>query len=363
MKKIAVLFDSFKESMTQKETLDVAKKFFSDDEYVRYMPVSDGGEGFLETIAYSNYIDIVSRRAKNLLGELDDIKYGKKLDTAFIESAKIIGLEKVSIKNPKKYSSYYLGEFLKQVTEKNIVISLGGSATVDLGLGMLISLGAKFYNQSGEKFVPKVFELNKISKINFNEPLKFFMSKNITAISDVKNKLLGQKGAVRVFGRQKGLLKEDIDLFESNFCSFANLILKTYDVDISQYNGGGAAGGLGAVFQLLGATQRLGSNYVIDLLNIKSMIDDVDIIITGEGSLDSQSFDGKIVGEIIKYASQKQKEIYAFCGITKDLDIVRTKYKFRDIVISNENLSLKENLINGKTNLYSAFLKNKIFFS
>lgn len=308
-------------------TKEILKKKFPEAQIVS-LPLSDGGEGSGEIIHKYKYPvikNIITHDAA--MHPLNTIYYTDATrEKALIESAVIIGLPLIPTneRNPLKTSSYGLGETINEVIRsgcKEITVTLGGSATCDAGKGMMDAIKE---------------DLNKI---------KF------RVITDVMNPLFGEMGAVRVFAPQKGAKPKDLPLLEENLENYI-LELKekgmAKDEDI-QREGAGAAGGLGFAFQtLLKAESFKGIEYIFNLTEFSQVIENADLIITGEGKLDKQSFMGKVVGEVIRQADIKNIPVVILTGIS-ELDETDLPRGVRVLEIIDRSLSIEENLTEAQT--------------
>lgn len=335
--KFLALIDSFKGSISSLELSQFLKSKISS---LDYFPTSDGGEGFLDTIKYLNS-SLIEKEIEvySLNNEL--IKVPILIDEirkiAYIESAKIIGLSLAkSNKDIFSRTSRGIGEsllILEKRGYKEVYISLGGSGTSEMGLGILASLGLNFYDLHDKKVSVKyIKDIKEVKKLDFKDFYKLNIKINI--VNDVNNYLLGEKGANKVFAKQKGASEEDINKLENLFFKFAYLI-KDQNREISPIRGDGSAGGIGFVFnQILKANYLQGIDFLLKAIDYKELIKKYDYIITGEGRFDDQSLNGKVIGGILK---ETPKE-----------------YLDKIIVICGENL-LKSKEYNEKIKVYSLF--------
>lgn len=300
--KILVLIDKFKNSMSSNQLGKLCKSTLKHHE-VDYFPISDGGDGFLDTI-YSNNLNI-KKRYINVYDALMNIKRTYYLidnQVAYIEVAKIIGYNKENKLDVFNATTYGVGQVILDAIKhgiKTFYIGLGGSITNDGGKGMLEALGYSFNN----------IVINNCP-FNLNE-----YSFNI--ISDVNNPLLGNNGATYVFSKQKGAKKSQFKQLEERMIHYSNLICKYLNKDYTNRQGAGAAGGLGFAFiSILNANYLSGIDFTLNYLNIDKIINKYDLIITGEGKVDKQSLNGKIVFEI---TNRYKKDTLILCAI-KEVD-------------------------------------------
>ena len=326
---ILILPDSFKgtlDSKTAGEVIEnVARRAFPDSN-IAHFPVSDGGEGFLDMVAAMTTCEEVPIRILDAkLEKTVDSKILIAGDCAYIESALACGYTQRAIgANATNASSYPLGQCIRAAIErgaKEIHIGLGGTITHDLGCGALAALGAEFRDQSGNAFIPNGSTLNQISSITKDN---LITNVSFTIYSDVKNTLLGTYGAARVFAKQKGASDEEIEMLERNSCDAAAVFAKAFGKDCSTAISSGSAGGLGFAFiSAFSATVKSGSEFALSSPVISKQLRQADLIITGEGKIDSQSKGGKLVGTLSEYAVAHNKKLLAIGGIiekcSKDL--------------------------------------------
>ena len=304
LKKILIAPDGFKESL---RAIDVAKSMEIGVKKVwpnietTLLPVADGGDGTMETIIgqsngkiyKSNVTDPLGRKIVAEWGGIDS----KKI--AVIEIAKSSGLELLSEgeRNPLITSSRGAGKLINAALDKGykeIIIGVGGSATNDGGTGMLSELGVKFYDSNKKEIGEGGDALINLKHINHSKLDNRIKKTSIVIACDVSNPLCGPKGASVIFGPQKGATPEMVSKLDKALMNYANIIKKDLGVDIIDYPGSGASGGLGAAFMaFFGAKLRLGADIVLDLLDIDSEIKDSNLVIVGEGQFDRSTIFNK----------------------------------------------------------------------
>jgi glycerate kinase len=204
---------------------------------------------------------------------------------------------------------------------QQIIIGLGGSATNDGGFGMARALGLQFFGAAGAKldgFKPS--SLQELERIERPRNLKL---PPIVAAVDVKNPLLGKNGATRVFGPQKGVMPDQIEKFERALTRLADVVAEQFGFDHRDEPGAGAAGGIGfGLMSFCGATIRSGFDVVAESVGLESKMKEVDLVITGEGSLDRQTLEGKTPAGVARLARKLGKRVYAMVGrATKDAEV------------------------------------------
>lgn len=322
--------DSFKGSLSSKELCDAIEKgvlkVFKNVK-IKKIPIADGGEGSFECIKTQLKAKVQECEVNDPL--LRKIKAGYLLideNKAFIEMARASGLHLLSDleKNPLKASSYGTGELIKAAVAqgiKELSIALGGSATSDCGIGMLSALGFKFFDKKHKELEPLAKNLIKIAYIDEKAVDRRLFDIKITIICDVKNPLYGKNGSCAVYGPQKGLKAEDFELLEKGFKNFAFCMKKHSQKDIAFISGVGAAGGLGApLLAFFDACIQSGIDYFLNLIHFEKELKNTSLIITGEGSIDSQSIYGKAIFGIVKRA--KKCPVVAIVGQIKDEELL-----------------------------------------
>ena len=325
--KVLVAVNEFKGSLTSKEianlVLKVANKRNNDIEIISEI-IADGGDGFLEIFDNFSKKEMI---VTNALGDNITANYlvDYKSKRAVIEVAEIIGLKKVSEKNPYIASTYGLGKVIVSLLKDNItdfIIGLGGSATNDCGIGMLSALGFRFKDKHNNLCVHGINELKNIVKIDDEYVDKNLKKAYFTLVSDVENTLFGKNGATYIFSKQKGLNEEDFDKVDNYIKGFTQIVSSKYNKELYNVLGSGAAGGLAYGFlSFTNSCITKGSDFMIDYLNIEEKIKEVDIVITGEGKLDLQSYMGKAPIEIARVAKKYNKKVIFLAGSILDNEL------------------------------------------
>ncbi|WP_067140459.1 glycerate kinase [Oceanivirga salmonicida] len=356
--KILIAPDSFKESMSAKEVCDIIEKAILDIDCkaeIIKVPMADGGEGTVDSLCDSLNGKMIYLNVKNPLGEIIKAKYAIAKDTAIIEMASASGLELIpkDKRNPYYTTTYGTGELILDAIKngaKNIIIGIGGSATNDAGVGMLMALGAKILDKNGNPIKQGGKYLSDIVSIDISNVPKV----NITVACDVDNILTGPKGSSHVFGKQKGASPEMIEVLDKNLKHFAHIVRTNLNKEIEFTNGSGAAGGLGAALLLIGAKLQKGIDIVVDINKLEEKMKTVDLVITGEGKMDSQTRFGKTPYGVAKLAKKLNKPVISFSGgLAADSEIL-TEYGFDAMFsILNNVTDLETALKNGKENLYN----------
>ncbi len=333
--RILIIPDSFKESVEALVVAKAIKKGFSSvfsQADFEILPVADGGEGTVEALIYITDGKKVEVEVENPLGKPVKAHYGIIHNhTVVLEVASSIGLGLLTNeeKNPMATSSYGVGQLIKSALDegyKNFIIGLGGSSTNDGGSGMAQALGIQFSNKYFQK-VPKGAQyLHQIAhtKISLDPRIK---KCKFVAACDVNNPLLGPTGATYTYSSQKGAKEKDLPILEKNLKHFSSILQNIYkkQPSIELVPGSGAAGGLGAgVMAFLGAKLQSGFSIFNEQIQLEKYIEQADLIITGEGRLDTQTYYGKAIKGICDIATKHNKKVVAITGSN---ELSETEYK------------------------------------
>ncbi len=322
-----LLPDKFKDSLTSGEVINSLKKgilsFDSKAEFQSYI-ISDGGEGFLESLDSLNDFKRIKVKSKDSLNNQINSYYliDEKMDRAYIELAKCSGLVNLpkSNRNPLYTSTYGTGIEIKDALEKGvkeIFIGIGGSSTNDLGLGIFSALGIVFLDKNNNEIMPNGSNLSKIDKLIMAESIKNKIKKiKWFIVNDVENILFGEKGAAYTYAKQKGANQEEIEELESGGNSAHQVLLEFFNKDYSKIKGAGAAGGCGYGLKLLTEGEFInGIDILLDIIDIDSTIEGgINYIITGEGQIDHQTLNGKVVFSLTKRLKDFNIPIVLICG-------------------------------------------------
>jgi glycerate kinase len=322
---ILLAMDKFKGSANGEEVCRAIEKGLitaQPDIHVIKQVMADGGDGSVDLIAsmFSGkwvYVEGV----QDPLGRRRQSKYYRAGNTAYIELAETSGL--VLVKDcalePLRAHTFGLGQVIKHACVngcEEVNVFLGGSASTDGGLGALQALGLHFYDQFGQLLKESGGgTLSKICDIQgYDAVLKKYENK-IHLICDVTNPFFGSNGAAQVYGKQKGANLQDRLLLDHGLERFAKMIEKTSGENIANISGAGAAGGIaGGFIGLLNAEKVSGIDAFIQWTSMEAKIDWADIIISGEGRVDEQSFQGKVVGGIMELVQTRNKKLILVCG-------------------------------------------------
>ena len=322
MKKCVVVSDSFKGTVSSREICAIAQqvipRHFPACEVV-CIPVADGGEGTVDCFVQAMGAQRVEITVTNALGEKSAAAYARLGDLAIIEMAAAAGLPQVGERRcPGTATTYGVGELITHAVDsgcRKILLGLGGSATNDGGCGCAAALGVRFYDADGQSFVPVGDTLGRIARIDTAEAEALLRSVEITVMCDVTNPLYGPTGAAYVFAPQKGADAEKVKSLDAGLRHFGDVIRSQYGLDVSAMPGAGAAGGMGAgCVALLGGTIQSGIDAVLDVTGFDRQLEGADLVITGEGRIDSQSADGKVVSGVARRTRAKGVPLIAIAG-------------------------------------------------
>lgn len=322
MKKCVVVSDSFKGTVSSREICAIAQqvipRHFPACEVV-CIPVADGGEGTVDCFVQAMGAQRVGVTVTNALGEKSAAAYARLGELAIIEMAAAAGLPQVgALRCPGTATTYGVGELIAHAVDsgcRKILLGLGGSATNDGGCGCAAALGVGFLDADGQSFVPVGDTLGRIARIDTAEAEALLRSVEITVMCDVTNPLYGPTGAACVFAPQKGADAEKVKSLDAGLRHFGDVIRSQYGLDVSAMPGAGAAGGMGAgCVALLGGTIQSGIDAVLDVTGFDRQLEGADLVITGEGRIDSQSADGKVVSGIARRTRAKGVPLIAIAG-------------------------------------------------
>ncbi|MGM9714433.1 MAG: glycerate kinase [Prevotella sp.] len=350
--KYLLAIDSFKGCLSSIEVeavmADALRKKGAD---VISIPMSDGGEGMLETFTTALKGSIVDITVHDPMMRMIQAQYGISTDgeTAIIETSKACGLTLMTEeeRNPLIATSYGVGELIGHAIKSGchkFIIGLGGSGTSDCGIGMLRSLIDIFAKGKTFEYV-----MPSLKECQFK------------LASDVRNVLCGDEGAAFTFGRQKGATDTMLYVLEARAKMFADISARHFGYDKSAVPGAGAAGGLGYAFmQYLGAESSSGADILLDLSGFNEIVSDVDIVITGEGHADRQTLMGKLPERVLKRSMQYHIPVWLLAGKVSDsLSLYGEGFARIDAITPSE-MSINEAIIpeNARQNIITWINKN-----
>lgn len=318
--KILIAPDSFKGTLSANEVCGIIGQAFADTiktAEITKLPAADGGEGLCACLKEIIGDETVKAEVCGVFGERMTAEYLMLNDkTAVIETASCAGLPLAGDnKNPEKATTFGVGELIIHAVNngaRKILLGLGGSATNDCGFGMASALGYKFTDENGNAFIPTGEILHRVKHIIKPEKQ---INIPVTAACDVENPLYGENGAAYVFAPQKGADVDMVKRLDNGLRHASEIINNNLNILVSEIKGSGAAGGMGAgAVAFLGAELKKGIDILLDAADFDAKAAESDLIITGEGRLDFQSVNGKVISGIAKRASRHGKPVIAICG-------------------------------------------------
>lgn len=324
LRKVVVAMDSFKGSISSEEAgrcvAEAIRKEYPTC-HIDVLCIGDGGEGTALALTQALNGTIIHTRAHDALMR-PCVGYYGRLDakTAVIDLATTCGLAQLSSseRNPRQTSSYGCGEVILEAIQQghqHVLLCLGGSATNDAGMGLLSALGFQFCNKAGLRLPPCGESLIALDHIKCDQITSTVLESHLHILSDVVNPFCGPHGAAHVYAAQKGATADDIIYLEQGLQNFAHVVKRDFGTDIRSIKGGGAAGGIaGGCLGLLSCEISSGMEYVLEALHFEERLQGADIVITGEGKIDQQSFMGKTLQHIVEYSHRNGVSVIAFGG-------------------------------------------------
>jgi glycerate 2-kinase len=331
--KILIATDKFKDSLTAKEVClglkhGILHTFPSAE--IEILPLADGGEGTLETLqsvmggefVHCEVHDPLSRKIKaNYL-------WIEEKQTAIIEMARASGIEllKKNERNCLITNTYGTGELIKDALErraKEIILTVGGSATNDGGIGMASALGYEFYDKNNNVLEPIGRNLQEITKIYIQKIHPNLFKTKFTVATDVSNLFYGEQGAAYVFSPQKGADNQAVKDLDLGLRKINELIKNDFKVDLQLIEGSGAGGGIGGgAVAFLRAEIKSAAQWILEINQIESKLQNVDLLITGEGKIDSQTWQGKLISQLVLQAENTKTPVILVCGTLHDVESI-----------------------------------------
>lgn len=336
------------------------------------IPVADGGEGTAEAFAAAYQLPC-KRLTVETVGALGDNLKGTYMffeqeKMAVIELASVVGLPLIEKReNPLKTSTYGVGLLISDALDKGakkILLGLGGTSTNDGGCGCLCALGVAFRDKEDKKITPvgeNLKDIQTIDRIALDKRLKDI---EIIGLCDVRNPMYGSNGAAQIFAPQKGADQEMVKELDAGLRHLASLIDKNFGVNVQSIEGSGAAGGFGGgLIGIIGGRLAPGATELFKLLNQKLIFSDCDLVITGEGKLDKQTLEGKVVFRVLELAKKCEVKVLIIAGIIEK-EAIEGIHQLGDIEIIKTNKSISTippNSLAAQKNLkrtIGIFLKN-----
>jgi len=361
--RILVAPNAFKNSLAATDVAEAIKEGLDESKLhctVDCFPVGDGGDGTAELLLkYQNGSTITAtvhdplmRRISSSFGLTPDNK------TAVIETANASGLRllRTNELDPLHASSYGTGELIKRSLGRGvsrIIMCIGGSATVDGGVGLMQALGFQFLDKDEKELTNMPETLVNLEKIDFSRVDEKVKQRKIVVLCDVENVLLGNDGAAAVFGPQKGAKPVDVKKLERSLTKLSSIILKQTGKDVPTLKSGGAAGGMAAgLVAFLNAELVNGIDYFLSFTKFDESLEGKDLVITGEGSIDMQTLNGKGPFGVAKRAKEQSIPVIGLAGsISKEA--VEPLRQYFDVLLSIniEPMELADALLLAPNNL------------
>ena len=375
MKNFLVAFDKCKDSLSAPEICDLAERVLIKrfpETRVMKVPLTDGGEGFVQILSAEVEGSIESAKVIDSIGKETTAKFGlcqiEKLHSsvikelqlpssgnlAIVEMAECVGLADLpnELRNPWETSTFGVGQLLRKAADLRvdaILLGIGGSSTNDIGLGALVALGATVKNKNNETIpFPHPLTWCDVSEIHFDDLVEL---PPIIIACDVENKLFGDSGATAVYGPQKGLSVEDIGKFEDQIKRILTMVSTKISKVFEKSNaiGSGAAGGMGFGLSLFyDVNMTKGFDLISSWFSIDELMKNADFVITGEGRFDKTSLNGKGPFEVIRQSSQNDIPSLVLAGSVDNEVKRQVKGKFHKcdlLAFGRSDWTLEKNLL------------------
>lgn len=319
--RILSVIDSFKGSMTSQEANLAVKRALQHHDVVTF-PIADGGEGTIDALTAQFNGELRDHTVTGPNGEQLQVKWGyvKEKNMAILEVAEAAGITKVPVDqlDPYLHTSYGVGEQIRLVLDygvTEIMLGLGGSATIDGGFGLIQALGAIFYDKANNVLPMLPIQLDRVHSVDFSEVDPRLQQTNFSILTDVTNPLCGPNGAAYVFGAQKGLKELDFAHYDQAMNQYRAVIETELATRVQSNPGAGAAGGIGFIMHAyFKANVSSGLEWIAENGKLTEAIAAADLVITGEGKLDLQSLQGKVPIGIYQLATAQAKQTLFVSG-------------------------------------------------
>ena len=318
--RVLVAPDKFKGTLTAAEVAEAIARGLADEGIEsRVLPLADGGDG---SVAAALSAGFTAHRVEvqDAEGHTHEATFASNADTAVVEVANTCGLATLTGGlAPMTSSTYGFGQAILAARDAGctrLVLALGGSASTDGGAGMLAALGVRFHDEHGRLVAPSAATLNQVTRTD-STALADLSGIELVIAGDVTNPLLGPEGAAAVFGPQKGLAPDQVAVLDHDLATFIRLLPELHGHSphsLSIEPGAGAAGGLGFACRWLGGTRVPGADFFLDLLRFDDVLATCNVVITGEGSIDPQTLNGKLPAVVTHRSSPRP--VHAVVGIS-----------------------------------------------
>ncbi|QNL43664.1 glycerate kinase [Oscillibacter hominis] len=361
MKHFLLVPDSFKGSLSSSRICRLVEEEILScipDAQVVSIPVADGGEGSVEAFLSALGGQRVEAPCHGPYMEERTGFFGLLPDgTAVVEMAAAAGLPLTGGRlHPDQTTTFGVGELIASALEQGagrLILALGGSATNDGGCGAAAALGVRFLDAAGQEFLPTGGTLHRLGRIDASGLLPRLRAIDVVAMCDIDNTLCGPAGASFVFGPQKGADAELAGLLDEGLLHFSQVVRRDLGVDVLDLPGGGAAGGMGAgAVALLGGRLQMGIETVLDAVQFDRLLQQADLVITGEGRLDRQSLRGKVVLGVARRAKAAGVPTAALVGSAAgDVDEAYSQGVSGIFPIHRQPMALKEAMAHSEEGL------------
>jgi len=369
--KILIIPDSFKGSLSAKEVAQLmeqcVKAVFPESESVS-MPFSDGGEGALTVLQTHSTGQLIKCSAYDALQKPIEASYFffQNKNEVWIELSQTAGLTLLNKTDldPLNASTWGTGKMIEHALDKGnkkIYLGIGGSATQDLGTGIITALGGRFLDENDKELPLGGGALYRLKKIDLSNLNARALQAQWVIACDVQNPLLGKEGTAHTYAKQKGASPSDIDRLEQGGNCFAEVVKNQFGIEIRNLTGGGAAGGVSAgLFALLNASLTNGFELLAQQTGLKDKISKFDFILTGEGSFDEQSLYGKLPIQVARLAEKSNIPTLIVAGFSKMKSL---KHLAHCTIINTTppGVAVEKAIENAEKNLRSALTKELEF--
>lgn len=318
--RIVIAPDKFKGCLSALEVAEALREGFVGvwpSATVECIPIADGGEGTAEVLCRALNAEWVEAHGRDPLGRPVTGRFASNGRVAALEMSAVSGLRLLASeeRDPKRANTRGTGEMLLAAIGRGaecVIVGLGGSATNDGGIGMASALGYRFFDATGQELSPEPRNLGRVERIE--RPTDLCLPEVLAAV-DVRNPLLGVRGATRVYGPQKGADAEIVEELERGMAHFSEVVQRELGLAEREAPGDGAAGGLGfGLRAFCNAEIRNGFALVADAANLEDRIAGCDLVATAEGALDGQTLEGKAPAGVAEIARRQGKPVVAFAG-------------------------------------------------
>jgi glycerate 2-kinase len=355
---ILIATDKFKDSQTAFQICEGLKKGILKTfptAQVETLPLADGGEGTLETLQIVLGGEFITCEVKDPLFRNIKAQYLwiPSTQTAIVEMARASGIEllKTEERNALITSTFGTGQLIVDALKKGakeIILTVGGSATNDGGIGMANALGYVFEDKNGEELKPIGGNLGKIYSVVTSKIHPKLSQTKFTVATDVTNPFYGENGAAKVFAKQKGADENAIDFLDKGLENLAQIFQRDFNINIQEKQGSGAGGGIGGgAAAFLNAQICSAADWILDITGIDEKLKTANILITGEGKIDSQTWQGKLISRLVERANKFSIPSILICGTMQDVEqIVAQEGVMYATSILNEPMSLEKAIEN-----------------